>query len=174
MYTDAIWQVEADPLSRNKVSHYSPHMNCSETTMSIEQSSCSKAYVDIVTKEEELMHVESYKKQNTGKPIKMSFLICIQVWKTKSFQFSRNLLKTEATKRVFHSSIFPGKRKICQHLTHPICFRKNENNQCIPEKTNAKNNKHDRPPKITICLSIFKRKQIAVKTFCRRIARVPH
>ncbi|KAL4568120.1 hypothetical protein LXL04_020570 [Taraxacum kok-saghyz] len=73
------------------------------------------------------------RKQNTGKPIKSSFLICIQVWKTKSFQFSRKLLKTESIKRIFHSSIFLGKRKICQHLTHPICFRKNENNQCIPE-----------------------------------------
>ncbi|KAL4570621.1 hypothetical protein LXL04_026279 [Taraxacum kok-saghyz] len=40
-------------------------------------------------------------KTENRKPTKMSFLICIQVWKTKGFHFPRKLWKTEATKRIF-------------------------------------------------------------------------
>ncbi|KAL4592074.1 hypothetical protein LXL04_005055 [Taraxacum kok-saghyz] len=42
-----------------------------------------------------------FEKQKTenGKPTKRSFLICVQVWKTKGFHFPRKFWKTESTKR---------------------------------------------------------------------------
>ena len=57
---------------------------------------------------QKLENVFENRKQKTEnkKPSKMSFLICIQVWKTKNFHFPRKLWKTDVTKRVFYFSIF--------------------------------------------------------------------